>query len=97
MAGQIRSTPEQMRARANEYRTQAENVNDVINAMDTLLTSLQNEWDGEGSQAFVERFNQLRPGFLSAKDLIDEIANALNSTANDYEDLDSQIARQWRG
>ena len=97
MAGQIRITPEQMRGRATEYRTQATNVEDVINAMDNLLNALQGEWEGESSAAFSDRFTELRPGFVAAKDLIDEIAAALDATANDIEDMDNQIARQWRG
>ena len=97
MAGQIRITPDQMRDRANEYRTQAQNVEDVITQMDSLLNALQTEWEGESSRAFDERYQELRPGFVSAKELIDEIAAALDATANDLEDLDRQIAAQWRG
>ena len=95
--GQIRITPEQMRDRAKEYRAQAQNVNDVIKAMDTLLTNLQSEWEGKSSEAFADRFTELRPGFVSAEDLIKEIADALDATANDTEDLDNKIAGQWRG
>ena len=97
MAGQIRITPDQMRDRANEYRTQAQNVEDVITQMDSLLNALQTEWEGESSRAFDERYQELRPGFVSAKELIDEIAAALDATANDLEGLDQQIAAQWRG
>lgn len=97
MSGQIRITPEQMRGRATEYRTQATNVEDVISAMDTLLEVLQSEWEGESSVAFYDRFTELRPGFVAAKNLIDEIAAALDATANDIEELDSKIAGQWRG
>lgn len=95
--GQIRITPEQMRARAGEYRTQSQNVEEVISAMDKLLSNLQSEWEGESSVAFADRFAELRPGFVSAKELIEEIGNALDATANDIEDLDTNIAGQWRG
>ena len=37
MANQIRMTPDVMRQRANEYRTQGEAVNEVISKMDQLL------------------------------------------------------------
>lgn len=97
MAGQIRITPDQMRERATEYRTQASNVEEVISRMDTLLGNLQSEWEGESSAAFADRFTELRPGFVAAQALIEEIATALDATANDIEGLDSQIASQWRG
>lgn len=97
MANQIRITPDQMRTRANEYRTEAGNVNGVIAKMDALLQQLQGEWEGEASRAYAERYTELRPGFQKAEELINEIAAALDSTAAIVEDIDSSIASQFRG
>ncbi len=63
-----------MRTRASQYTTQAGNLQDIINAMDRLLTQLQSEWEGEASRAYAAKFAELRPGFVKAKDLIDEIS-----------------------
>lgn len=92
MANTIRITPTQMRSRANEYRTQAQTVQDVIGRMDTLLRELQGEWEGASSRAYAARFAELRPGFVRAKDLIDEIARALDATATALEETDAQLA-----
>lgn len=92
MAGQIRITPDQMRVRANEYRVEADNVQNVIGKMDSLLNTLQGEWEGAASRAYAARFGELRPGFVKARELIDEIARALDNTAASLEDTDSQIA-----
>lgn len=92
MAGQIRITPDQMRSRANEYRTEAGNVERVISQMDKLLSLLQGEWEGASSRAYSARFAELRPGFVKAKELIDEIARALDNTAATLEDTDARIA-----
>ncbi|MCH3957506.1 MAG: WXG100 family type VII secretion target [Olsenella sp.] len=97
MAGQIRITPDQMRSRANEYRTEASNVGDVISRMDSLLNALQEEWEGEASRAYESRFQELRPGFVKAQDLINEIAQSLDATAQSLEETDSNIAAQFRG
>ena len=96
MANQIRITPDQMRTRANEYRTEAENVNGVIGKMDSLLSQLQGEWEGEASRSYAERYTELRPGFVKAEELIQEIARALDSTANILENTDQDIANQFR-
>ena len=97
MANQIRITPEQMRNRAQEYRVEGEKVQEVIGKMDSLLSALQGEWEGAASEAYAQRFTELRPGFVKAKELIDEIAQALTSTANIVEETDSSIANQFRG
>lgn len=96
MAHQIRITPSQMRSRANEYRVEAEHVQDVIGKMDALLSYLLGEWEGAASQAYAARFSELRPGFVRARDLIDEIARALDNTALRLEETDAQIAAALR-
>lgn len=97
MAGQIRITPEQMRSRAQEYDAQADTVNGVIQKMDSLLNTLQDEWEGQSSQAYAARFGELRPGFVQAHQLIQEIANSLRATAQSLEETDQNIASQFRG
>lgn len=89
-------TPEKMRTRAGEYTTQANNLQTVITKMDALLKNLQGEWEGSASEAYAARFAELRPGFVKAKDLIDEISAALKKTAQIVEDTDNSIANQFR-
>ena len=95
MASQIRITPDQMRARAGEYRNEAETVNGVISKMDTLLSNLQSEWEGAASESYAARYLELKPGFQKAEQLIREIAKALDSTANIVEETDNDIASQF--
>ncbi|MGI6076963.1 MAG: WXG100 family type VII secretion target [Fastidiosipilaceae bacterium] len=96
MSGQIRMTPDTMRERANQYRTQADAVNNVISQMDNLLSMLQGEWEGAASQSYAARYQELKPGFIKAEELIQEIAVALDSTANIVEETDNSIAAQFR-
>ncbi len=96
MANQIRITPDQMRQRATEYRTEAEKVKEVIGRMDTLLSNLQSEWEGAASESYATRYGELKPGFLQAETLIREIAAALDSTARIVEETDSSIANQFK-
>ncbi|KFI45534.1 WXG100 family type VII secretion target [Bifidobacterium bohemicum] len=97
MAGQIRITPEQMRSRAGEYDREASNVGEVISRMDTLLQELQEEWEGASSQAYASRFGELRPSFVQAEQLINDIATSLRNTAQSLEETDQNIASQFRG
>ena len=97
MANQIRITPDQMRERANNYRTEAETVHGVIVKMDSLLQQLQGEWEGSASESYAARYQELKPGFMKAEELIREIAAALDSTAKIVEETDQSIAGQFRG
>lgn len=97
MANQIRITPDQMRERANQYRTEADTVQGVIQKMDSLLGQLQAEWEGAASESYAARYQELKPGFMKAEELIREIAAALDSTARIVEETDADIANQFRG
>lgn len=97
MASQIRITPDQMRERANQYRGEADTVNGVINKMDSLLGQLQAEWEGAASESYAARYQELKPGFMKAEELIREIATALDATARIVEETDTDIANQFRG
>lgn len=97
MSNQIRITPDQMRERANQYRVEADTVNGVISKMDSLLQALQGEWEGSSSEAYAARYQELKPGFVKAEELIREIAAALDSTARIIEETDINIANQYRG
>lgn len=97
MSGQIRLTPDDMRTRSGEYTRQAEAFQEVINTMQQLLNQLQTEWEGASSQAFEQRFESLKPSFQATKELIDEIAGNLMSTANALEQLDADIASKIGG
>lgn len=93
--GQIRITPEQMRSRANEYRTEADAVGGVITKMDNLLSALESEWEGASARAYSARFAELRPSFVKAQELINEIAASLDTTAMTLEETDKQIASRF--
>lgn len=95
MAQQIRMTPDTMRTRAVEYRNEADSVNQVINNMDALLEKLQSEWEGSASDSYANRYQELKPGFQKAEELIREIAAALDATAQIVEETDQSIANQF--
>ncbi|HIW86259.1 MAG TPA: WXG100 family type VII secretion target [Candidatus Eubacterium faecipullorum] len=95
-SGQIRMTPESMRSRAAEYSAEGQKLQEIINKMDTLLSQLQSEWEGSASESYAQRYTELKPGFVKARELIEEISTALKSTANIVEETDTNIANQFK-
>ena len=95
MAGQIRMTPEQMRTRAGNFRTEGSNVDQTISKMQSLINELNTEWEGQAAQKFTDQFNQLKPSFIKMKDLINDVATQLDQTANAVEQMDREIAGKF--
>ncbi len=92
----IKMTPESMRQRAGEYANQANNLESIIQKMDSLLSQLREEWEGQAAEGFATKFAELKPSFVQAKNLIDEISRALTSSANRLEETDQEIGNSWR-
>lgn len=96
MAGQIRISPEVMRERAGQYRNEATALGEIISNMDSLLTTLQEEWEGAASEAYAVKFSELRPGFVDAQTLIGDIADALDSSATTLEEADANVGAAFQ-
>ena len=95
MSGQIRMTPEQMRQRAGEFRTESDNTEQVISKMQSLIGTLRSEWEGQAAQKFDEQFQQLKPSFQKMRELISDVATQLDQTAMAVEQLDRDIAGKF--
>ena len=87
--GQLRVTPEQLRARAAEYRNQAEEVNGVIAKLDSLVSTLESEWEGVSASKYSSQYSDLRPSFVSMRELITELASELDRQAVKFIEADT--------
>ena len=94
-AGQIKITPETMRQRATQYRKEANEVHASYSNMDALLRTLHTEWEGRAADSYDARYQSLRPNFLKAEDLINDIAKSLDNTAATLEQTDQNIANAF--
>lgn len=88
---------ESMSEYAGKYITESENVANVISNMDALLASLESEWEGAGSQAYVARYYELKPSFENVQEVIREIGEALQKTSDLYAETDNAVAQAYRG
>lgn len=66
-SGQIRMTPDTMRERAGEYRTESDNVQSVIDKMDRLLETLLTEWEGLSIRGICQQVCRAQPSFCKRK------------------------------
>lgn len=85
---QLRVTPEQLRARASEYRTQGDEVESVIAKLDSLISVLESEWEGNSAARYISQYSDLHPSFVSMRELIADLASALDQEANKFEAAD---------
>ncbi|UYO35068.1 WXG100 family type VII secretion target [Bacillus zhangzhouensis] len=97
MSGIIRVTPEELRATAKQYGVESQEVLNQVDRLNRMITDLKGMWEGASSEAFADQYEQLKPSFIKMSDLLTDVSNQLDQTANTLESTDQDIASQIRG
>lgn len=94
----IQVSPDELRDKADEFTTNMEEQKDIVSDCKSLLEELVDDgFEGETSQAFIDKFEELEPDLIAAADLLGEIAAALEQAATNFEELDAEMASSLNG
>ncbi len=94
----ISVTPDELRDKADEFRTNMDEQKDIISDSKSLLDELVDDgFEGATSQAFIDKFEELEPDLVAAAELLGEIAEALDQAADNFEELDEEMAGSLNG
>lgn len=86
----IQVTPELLRAKANELRGYKGEHDEAMSKMRTLILGLNEIWKGEAQDAFLERYENMRPTFSNFSQMLDDFAKLMDNTANRMQQTDSE-------
>ena len=64
-------------------------MQEVITKLDSLINTLESEWEGVSASRYISQYSDLRPSFVSMQQLITELASALDQEANKFEAADN--------
>ncbi len=92
--GNIRLSPDEMNQKATEFNQQGEEFEACVEKMGGLVSALEQEWEGQSSQAFAQQFNDLRPSFQKTKELINDIAQQLRDVSEAMVSVDQEISQK---
>lgn len=89
----IQVSPEDIREKADEFKTNMDEQLDIIKDSKSLLEELVDDgFEGATSEAFIAKFDELEPDLQAAAELLGEIAEALDQAADNFEELDEEMA-----
>lgn len=94
-AGKIMMTPEEMNTYASHYKQSSSEITNLSNSLNSLEATIEQEWQGRGFDQFDAEFKQLKPKVDQFAQLLDEIGDKLNKSAQAMQDTDQQIASQF--
>lgn len=88
MEGQIKVTPEELRTASGEFASADSKISNLTQEMMTLVTSLASNWEGEASQAYINRFRELDDDMSRIHAKIQEHSTDLDEMARVFEDVE---------
>ncbi|MFA8439387.1 WXG100 family type VII secretion target [Pueribacillus sp. YX66] len=95
MAGQIRMSPEELKAKATRYGQSARQIEEILQNLTNLQEELRSEWEGRAFNRFDDQFNQLKPRVQDFAQLMEEINMQLTKTADAVAQHDEALSRNF--
>ena len=89
---QIKITPDRLRSCAGECQNLGNQCGDIVQQTQRLVNELQNEWQGNASNSFAQRFESLRPSMDKFVELYEDLSRQMNGVATTMEEVDQEIA-----
>ena len=89
MEGNLLVTPEQLTATSSEFSSVMQQVTSMTNEMMDIVHSLKSQWEGEASNAYQNKFDQLKDDIEKIDKMIKEHVNDLQEMAKVYQDAES--------
>ena len=96
MAEEYKMSPAEMREIAGRYGQEGVEIQDSIKRMDALMPLLEEAWRGPSTEAYKERYKELREGFIATQKLVEDIALKLKAIADKREADEYELARSIR-
>jgi len=93
MSNRIGMSPDEMDMKSGQMKEQGAAFEAAITQMQSIIDSLDGQWEGKAQQAFRDQFAHLKTSsFEPMRQLVDDIGYQLTQTAQAMRDMDDKIA-----
>ena len=93
--GQISVTPEELKQQAQVYIRSKEQIEQAIQQVNQMNSTISEEWKGQAFQAYLEQYNELYQNVKKFEDLLESINQQLNKYADTVAERDAQDAQNF--
>jgi WXG100 family type VII secretion target len=92
---QISVTPEELKSQAQVYVQAKEEIESSIQKVNTMNSTIAEEWKGQAFQAYLEQYEQLYQNVIQFENLLESINQQLNKYADTVAERDAQDAQSF--
>lgn len=93
--GQISVTPEELKQQSQVYIRSKEQIEEAIQQVNSMNSTISEEWKGQAFQAYLEQYNDLYQNVKKFEDLLESINQQLNKYADTVAERDAQDAQSF--
>ena len=91
----IKMSPEEIRAKSQSYGQASEQIHQILADLTRAQGEIAANWEGQAFSRFEEQFQQLSPKVEKFAQLLEEIKQQLNSTADAVQEQDQQLSNNF--
>lgn len=91
----ISVTPEELKQQAQVYIQSKEQIEQAIQRVNSMNSTIAEEWKGQAFQAYLEQYNQLEQNVRKFEELLESINQQLNKYADTVAERDAQDAQSF--
>ncbi|MBS7576410.1 MULTISPECIES: WXG100 family type VII secretion target [unclassified Enterococcus] len=92
---QISVTPEELKQQAQVYISSKEQIEQAIQTVNQMNSTIAEEWKGQAFQAYLEQYNELYKDVQKFEELLENINQQLNKYADTVAERDAQDAQSF--
>ena len=85
----LRVTPDVLKGRAAEYANHRDSLGETISQLDTLMSNLESEWDGEAMTEYRETYRILKDQLQKGQSFLGAVSVNINASADGYAAADA--------
>ena len=95
MSGQIRMSPAELTDKAKRYGRSGDQIHQILTDLTNLQTDLKAEWEGKAFVQFEHQFDELSSKVQKFSELMHQIEDQLNKTADAVAQQDEDLSRNF--
>lgn len=92
---QISVTPEELKSQSQVYLQSKDQIEQAIQRVNSMNSTIAEEWKGQAFQAYLEQYNQLEQNVRKFEELLESINQQLNKYADTVAERDAQDAQSF--
>lgn len=92
---QISVTPEELKQQAQVYIRSKEQIEQAIQQVNQMNSTIAEEWKDQAFQAYLEQYNELYQNVTKFEELLESINQQLNKYADTVAERDAQDAQSF--